>query len=33
LTFEDSLYLAVESFLSALALDSFLVLVAKGGDI
>jgi hypothetical protein len=31
-TFEDRLYLAAESFLSTLALDSFLVLVAKGGD-
>jgi hypothetical protein len=30
-TFEDRLYLATGSFLSALALDSFLVLVAKGG--
>jgi hypothetical protein len=31
-TFEDRLYLAAGSFLSASALDSFLVLVAKGGD-
>jgi hypothetical protein len=31
-TFEGRLYLAAGSFLSASALDSFLVLVAKGGD-
>jgi hypothetical protein len=31
-TFEDRLYLTARSFLSASALDTFLVLVAKGGD-
>jgi hypothetical protein len=30
--FEDRLYLAAGSFLSASALDFFLVLVAEGGD-
>jgi hypothetical protein len=31
-TFEDRLYLTAGSFLSTSGLDSFLVLVAKGGD-